>query len=77
LSNGFQGIEDLKTNLAMILIVSTKAKTCEPIIGHVEADLENTPQLLPSTPNVGGFRVARTSVPRKGPKDIKCRRLYA
>jgi hypothetical protein len=43
LPNGFRGIEDLKTNLAMILIVSAEAKTCKTIVGHVEADLENTP----------------------------------
>jgi hypothetical protein len=43
LSNGFQVIKDLKTNLAMILIVSAEAKMCETIAGHVEEDQENTP----------------------------------
>jgi hypothetical protein len=39
------------------------AKTLEPCVGvgHVEADLEeNTPQPLPSVPNVDGFHVTRT-----------------
>jgi hypothetical protein len=44
LHHGFQGVEDLKINLAMILIVSTEAKTCKTIVGHVEAYLENKPQ---------------------------------
>jgi hypothetical protein len=44
LPNGFQGIEDLKTSLAMTLIVGMEAKTCVAIAVHVEADLENTPQ---------------------------------
>jgi hypothetical protein len=34
-------------------------------IGHVEADLDNTPQPLPSPPNVKGFHVARTRVPHE------------
>jgi hypothetical protein len=43
LSDGLQGIEDLTTNLATTLVVSTEAKTHETIIAHVEADLENAP----------------------------------
>jgi hypothetical protein len=44
LPKGFQGIEDLKTNLATTLIVRTEVQTCKMIVAHVEADLENTPQ---------------------------------
>jgi hypothetical protein len=44
LSNGLQGIEDLKTNLATTLIVGMEVKTCETFIAHVEAYIENTPQ---------------------------------
>jgi hypothetical protein len=44
LPDGLQAIEDLMTNLATTLIVSTEAKTHETIVAHVEADLENTPQ---------------------------------
>jgi hypothetical protein len=44
LSYGLQDAKDLKTILAMTLIVVTKVKTRETIIAHVEADLENTPQ---------------------------------
>jgi hypothetical protein len=44
LPHGFQGIEDLKTNLETILIVSAEAKMCETIVGQVKADLVNTPQ---------------------------------
>jgi hypothetical protein len=44
LPNVLQGIEDLTTSLATILIDSTEAKTHETIVAQVEADLENTPQ---------------------------------
>jgi hypothetical protein len=44
LSQGFQGVEDLKTTLTTGLEVGAKAKTCETIVTHVKADLENTPQ---------------------------------
>jgi hypothetical protein len=44
LPDGLQGIEDLTTNLATTLIVSTEAKTRKTIVAHVKADLENTPQ---------------------------------
>jgi hypothetical protein len=44
LANGFQGVEDLKTNLKTMLIVGVEAKTCGMIVCHVKADLENTPQ---------------------------------
>jgi hypothetical protein len=44
LANGLQGVEDLMTNLATMLIVGVEAKTCEVTVGHVEANLENTPQ---------------------------------
>jgi hypothetical protein len=45
LPDSFQGIENLTTNPAMTLIDSTKAKTHETIVAHVEVDLEeNTPQ---------------------------------
>jgi hypothetical protein len=60
LSDGLQGIEDLKTSLEMTLIISTEEKTCETIVTHVKADLEDTPQPLPGVPNVSGFRVVRT-----------------
>jgi hypothetical protein len=43
LAIAFQGVEDLKTNLAKTLIVGTEVKTREMIVTHVEADLENTP----------------------------------
>jgi hypothetical protein len=45
LSHGLQGAKDFKTTLTAGLIVGTKVKTHETIVAHVEADLENTPQL--------------------------------
>jgi hypothetical protein len=45
LPNGLQAIEDLKTCSASARVDSAKAKTMMTIVTHVEADLENTPQL--------------------------------
>jgi hypothetical protein len=56
-----QGHKELKTTLTTGLEVGAKVKTLRTIITHVEADLEETHHSpLPSTPNVGGIRVART-----------------
>jgi hypothetical protein len=47
--------------LMMSLEVGVKAKALGTIVTHVKADLEETHHSpLPGTPNVGGFRVART-----------------
>jgi hypothetical protein len=43
LTDSLQGIENLTTNPATALVDSTKVKTHETIVAHVEADLENTP----------------------------------
>jgi hypothetical protein len=44
LSHGLQSAKDLETTLTTGLVVSTKVKTHETIVAHVEAYLDNTPQ---------------------------------
>jgi hypothetical protein len=44
MADGLQGVEYLMMNLLTMLIVDMEAKACGMTVGHVEEDLENTPQ---------------------------------
>jgi hypothetical protein len=78
LPHSLQGRKELKTTLVAGLEDGALAKTLGTIVTHVEADLEETHHnLLPSVPNVDGFRVARTRGTTRRIQRFEYRGLYA
>jgi hypothetical protein len=43
LANGIQGVEHLMVNLATMLMVGMEGRAHEMTVGHIDADLEDTP----------------------------------